>query len=100
MQRTAAYYLTGLLAAFATHAQTSLQPGISVRISSSNNACFVADVQVPCEKVGQKLRAMKVAKGAYIHISGDEHVSYMQTRTVVESVSKEGYTVGVAFLTD
>jgi biopolymer transport protein ExbD len=82
-----------------TLAQVTTAPVIKVRVSSSQNTCFVGEVAVPCSEVGAKLHAMSVEPGAHIHITGDLKVGYQLLHTALESLDQAGYRTNIGFVT-
>ena len=76
------------------------QQSIEIRLSSSLDACFIADVEVSCNDVGAKLLAMNVPLNSRIHCVGDSVVSYELVHSTLESLGRAGYSTKVGFLTD
>jgi biopolymer transport protein ExbD len=103
VQSPTAYLLTLLLVASCSGTPDkpdNSEPNIEIRLSSSLNACFIADVEVPCGEVGAKLLAMNVPLSSHIHCVGDTVVSYELVQSILESLDKAGYSTKVGFLTD
>jgi biopolymer transport protein ExbD len=76
-----------------------LAPIVQIRISSSQNTCFIADLGVQCRDVGATLLGMNVAADADIHIIGDRDVGYEMLRTVMDSLIQAGYKLKVGVVT-
>ena len=99
MNHTKAYFLAALLAAPLSQAQVASAPIVQIRISSSPNACFIADVGVRCSDVGATLLSMNVAVNADIHLIGDRDVGYEALRAVLDSLIQAGYKLKVGVIT-
>jgi biopolymer transport protein ExbD len=97
---TKAYFLAALLFATSLQAQVASAPIVQIRISSSLNACFLAELKVRCSDVGATLLGMNVATNADIHMIGDRDVSYEVLRTVMDSLFKAGYKLKVGVMTN
>jgi hypothetical protein len=100
MSSRAAYLVTLLLVASCSGMPDKSEQTIDIRLSSSLNACFIADVEVPCGEVGAKLISMNVPLSSHIHCVGDTVVSYELVHSLLESLDKAGYSTKVGFLTD
>jgi biopolymer transport protein ExbD len=93
-------FLAALLVAPSLQAQVASAPIVQIRISSSQNTCFIADLGVRCNDVGATLLGMNVAVNADIHIIGDKDVRYEILRTVMDSLSHAGYKLKVGAMTN
>ena len=71
---------------------------IEIRVSSSSNSCFIAEDEVQCSEVGEKLKAMGVASGNHIHLRGDPAVTYDLVHSALDSLVKAGYSTRVGFV--
>ncbi|HWX78971.1 MAG TPA: hypothetical protein VNZ02_02685 [Steroidobacteraceae bacterium] len=100
VRSAAAILLTVALVASCSSTPDKSDPIVEIRLSSSLNACFIADVEVPCGDVGSKLLAMHVPPSARIHCVGDTVISYELVHSILESLDKAGYSTKVGFLTD
>jgi hypothetical protein len=93
-------FLAAVLVASCSSVPDKSDPIVEIRLSSSLNACFIADVEVPCGDVGTKLLAMKVPLSSRIHCVGDTVVSYELVQSILDSLDRAGYSTKVGFLTD
>jgi|SRR5271156_1975425 len=100
VRRATAYLLAALLVASCSGVPVNSQQSIEIRLSSSLDACFIADVEVSCNDVGAKLLAMNVPLNSRIHCVGDSVVSYELVHSTLESLGRAGYSTKVGFLTD
>jgi hypothetical protein len=96
---TRAYFLAALLVAPLAQAQVVSAPIVQIRISSSENTCFIADLGVRCS-AGATLLGMNIAANADIHLVGDRDVSYEVLRTVMDSLFQAGYKLKVGVVTN
>ncbi len=92
--------MTLLLVAGCSGMPDKSEQTVDIRLSSSLNACFIADIEVPCGEVGAKLLSMNVPLSSHIHCVGDTVVSYELVHSILESLDKAGYSTKVGFLTD
>lgn len=95
-----AIFLTAVLAAGCSSVPDKSDPTVEIRLSSSLNACFLTDVEVPCSDVGSRLLTMNVPLSSHIRCVGDTVVSYELVHSLLESLDKAGYSTKVGFLTD
>jgi hypothetical protein len=97
---TAAIFLIVVVVAGCSSTPDKSDPIVEIRLSSSLNACFIADAEVPCGEVGSKLVAMNVPLSSRIHCVGDTVVSYELVQSLLQSLDRAGYSTKVGFLTD
>jgi biopolymer transport protein ExbD len=69
---------------------------VEVDVSSARNVCLIGNAEIPCGKVGSKLRALKVPLDAEIDVRGDTSASFPLAISVLESLTKAGYATKVA----
>ena len=100
MRSATAIFFTAVLVVGCSSVPDKTDPIVEIRLSSSLNACFIADVEVPCGDVGSKLLAMNVPLSSRVRCVGDTVVSYELVHSLLESLEKAGYSTKVGFLTD
>jgi biopolymer transport protein ExbD len=72
---------------------------ITIRLSSAQKSCVVADIGVDCGGLGEQLHVMQVPVDADIHLSVDADVRYEMTSSALESLNRAGYRK-VGFMTE
>lgn len=100
LRPAATIFLTAVFVASCSSTPDKSDPIVEIRLSSSLNACFIADIEVPCGDVGSKLLAMHVPLSAHVRCVGDTVISYELVHSILESLDKAGYSTKVGFLTD
>jgi hypothetical protein len=70
---------------------------VEIDVSSARNVCVIANAEIPCGKIGSKLRALKVPLDADIDVCGDTGASFALAISVFESLRKAGYATKVAY---
>jgi biopolymer transport protein ExbD len=69
-------------------------PGVNCPSSihiSAGNACRIDEVEVPCDSLGARLKAIPVASTCYVHITVDKSSTYEVVRSALESIREAGY---------
>jgi biopolymer transport protein ExbD len=87
------FVLVGLLMlckfAWATEAPAGNCPS-SIHIFAGN-VCRIDEVEVPCESLGARLKAIPVASTCDVHITVDKSSTYNEVRSALESIREAGY---------
>ena len=55
------------------------------------NACRIDEVEVPCDSLGARLKAIPVASTCDVHITVDKSSTYEVVRSALESIREAGY---------
>jgi len=58
---------------------------------SAGNACRIDEVEVPCDSLGARLKAIPVASTCDVHITVDKSSTYEVVRSALESIREAGY---------
>ena len=70
------------------------QVGVQVRILTDGK-CSIGKVKVACSDVGGRLREMKVALDADIHLIGSRDTKYAEMTVTFDSLQRAGYRLKV-----
>ena|ERR1700744_4293556 len=77
-------------------------PGVNCPSSihiSAGNVCRIDAVEVPCNALGARLKAIPMASTCEVHITVDKSTTYEVVRGAVESIREAGY-VKIGFVND
>jgi hypothetical protein len=88
-----------VLLAIGLYGTVRAEAAITIRLSSAQNYCFVADLAIACVDLGTRLLAMQVPVDSHIHLSVDADARYEMTVSALQSLHKAGYQQ-VGFMTE
>jgi hypothetical protein len=94
--------LVGSVLIAGVEAQAPSRSTITIRFST-HQTCLVADADIPCGEVGEKLRAQQVPLNADIHIIGNLDAKASVVLPLLDSLNQSlervGYQVKRAYIT-
>ena len=84
------------------HAQSALRPTVQIHFSA-HQTCIIADSDVSCDQVGNKLLALRIPLDADIHLNADTNskasMLLPMLKSARESLERSGYKVKRALVT-